>query len=250
MYVGVDWAGKSWFAVRIDDTDDAPEGAVFPTIWNLWREWGDEIDLMLVDIPIGLAANNRRACDVAAKEYLKGTQGSSVFYTPTRDAVESVNIEIAKEEQEGAGFGIQNQAWSLVPRIREVDAFVSECEGSASVVETHPEVCFAALNGEPLGSSKKRGGGAADRVDVLDESVDFDVQEFYADAKDTYREPPYAPMIGAEDDILDALVAAITAALPEDDQESLIGEENEGDTKDDELDRTIEMRIPTESGST
>lgn len=249
MNVGVDWAGKGWFAVGIED-GEVGKSNVFPTMWNLWREWGEEIESMLVDIPIGLATDGRRACDVAAKAYLGGSQQSSVFYTPTRGAAEALNLEAAKEEQEGADFGIQNQAWSLVPRIREVDAFVDECDEDEKIVETHPEVCFTVLAGGEASGSKKTPDGTATRIELLQEAVEFDVKAYHEKAVEDFREPSYAPMIGAEDDILDALVAAFTATLCEDEQESIGEGEAEGETRDDELGHTIEMRIPAESVST
>jgi hypothetical protein len=51
-------------------------------------------------------------------------------------------------------------------------------------------------------------------------------------------------MIGADDDILDALVAAVTAALPPEQQQSLGGEAVDGEMLDGDLNRDLEMRIP------
>lgn len=249
MDIGVDWAGKGWFAVGIDE-GVVEKSNVFPTMWNLWREWGDEVDLMLIDIPIGLARNGKRACDMAAKSYLSGGQKSSVFYTPTRVAVEARNLGAAKEAQDGADFGIQNQAWSLVPRIRELDAFLRECDQSERIVETHPEVCFTALAGGEGTGSKKTVQGADARIRLLQNAVEFDVEAYYDATVKDFKKPSYAPMIGSKDDILDALVAAVTAALPPDQQESLVSEEGEGETVDTELNREMEMRIPAEPVTT
>ena len=70
------------------------------------------------------------------------------------------NIKIAKEchREVGTNFSVQNQAWSLVPRIREADALVADRDDYQDVLETHPEVCFGTLNGSPLDHSKDRGG--------------------------------------------------------------------------------------------
>jgi predicted RNase H-like nuclease len=245
MYAGVDWAGKSWFVVLLDE-GGSPEGAVYPTFWNLWRDRGDEIERLLIDIPIGLCRNTKRACDVEAKQYVGGKHQSSVFYTPIRDAVEARNIESGKRKQRSvdAGFGIQNQAWSLVPRIREVDAFLRECDKSERVLETHPEACFVALNGEPLSNSKTGETGEEERLRILEESVDFDVGQFYAGAVEDFRQPTYAPMIGAKDDILDALVAAVTAKRSEPPHRSL-PRERQPDS-DQEIGRDIEIVLPPE----
>lgn len=249
MYVGVDWAGKSWFVVFLGEEGN-PEGDVYPTLWNLWHDRGEEISRMLVDIPIGLCSASKRACDGEAKEYVGSKHQSSVFYTPTRGAVYAKNIDQGKKEHESvdAGFGIQNQAWSLVPRIRETDTFLRKCERSERVFETHPEVCFAALNGDPLGDSKKNERGKKERLSLIEGAVEFDVEQFYTDAVGDFRQPAYAPMIGAEDDILDALVAAVTARASESSHRSL----PRGSQPDvyEELSRNIEIVLPPDFLST
>lgn len=188
MYAGVDWAGKGWFAVFLTE-ENGLEGEYYPTLWNLWRERSDDIDRMLVDIPIGLCEDRKRACDIEAKQRLGGRQQSSVFYTPIRDAVYVQNIEAAKERHREAGtdFSIQNQAWSLVPRIREADAFVADHGDSRKVLETHPEVCFVTLKGGPLDHSKKTDEGIEERLALLDGASEVDVEAFYKTARSTFR---------------------------------------------------------------
>lgn len=61
MYAGVDWAGNGWFAAFLDENEGCGAG-VYPTLWNLWRERGDEIERLLIDIPIGLCDDSKRAC--------------------------------------------------------------------------------------------------------------------------------------------------------------------------------------------
>lgn len=245
MYVVADWAGNGWFAVLHDD--GAVDGRFYPTLWNLWREWGDQIHRLLIDIPIGLCTDTKRACDVDAKRYLGGKQQSSVFYTPIREAVYARNLERAKQEHVDADvdFGIQNQAWSLVPRIREIDAFVADCSDSESILETHPEACFVAFNGSPLDDSKKSEEGIEERLRLLDGVASFDVREFYENACSEFREPSYAPMVGSTDDIIDALVAAITAASTDGSLPSLPRDEEPD--RDEVLDRDIEIKLPVVS---
>ena len=243
MYAGVDWAGNGWFAVFLTE-DGSVEGHYYPTLWNLWRERNDDITRMLVDIPIGLCEDKKRACDVEAKRVLGGRHQSSVFYTPTRDAVCAENIEAAKERQREAeaGFGIQNQAWSLVPRIREVDAFVTDYDNCQKVFETHPEVCFDALNDGSLRHQKSDNRGIEERLNLLDERCNIDVRGFYETSRSTFREPTYAPIIGGKDDIIDALVAAVSAASTEGDLPSLPRRtEPDYDTT---LNRKIEIKLP------
>lgn len=117
----------------------------------------------------GLPSDSRRACDVEAKEKL-GAHQSSVFYTPVRAAVYKQNLEDAKAINEEAGYSIQNRAWSIVPRIRDVDEFLDSYPNAQDrLFETHPEVCFTGLNGgEPPNHSKQTNRGLQERLSLLE----------------------------------------------------------------------------------
>lgn len=215
-YLGVDWAGNGWVAAVLDDHAD-PTVTFYPTILNLWVEH-DDAAAILVDIPIGLRESGKRLADVRAQQLLGPERGRSVFLTPTREAVYAPDIETAKERQQPADFGIQNQAWAIVPRIREVDTFLQKFAGTVSedqILEAHPELCFYGLSeGEPMTHSKDTEAGIEERRAVL-ESIDPDLVMAFEEAIETLTEPAYAPMIGKTqvDDILDALVTATTAKL-------------------------------------
>ncbi|MFD1644148.1 DUF429 domain-containing protein [Haloarchaeobius litoreus] len=219
-YVGLDWASKGWFGVILRD-DGSWETDLFPSIWSVWKYHSDASNI-LVDVPIGLPSEGKRTCDVKAKEKLSRQQ-RSVFYTPVREAVYEQNIDEAKATNEKqAGFSIQNQAWGIVPRIREVDEFLDSYPGARDRLhETHPEVCFYSLNGQtPLDSSKKTGEGFRQRKSLLvDDSPE--AMEIIEASTRRYTTPDYAPMVGGVDDILDALVAAVTARRPPDERLTL-----------------------------
>ncbi|MEF8854649.1 MAG: DUF429 domain-containing protein [Haloarculaceae archaeon] len=209
-YVGLDWASKGWFGVIMTDRGE-PTTDLFPSIWSVWKYHSDA-SRILVDIPIGLPSDARRACDLKAKAVL-GNRQRSVFYTPTRNAVYQQTLEEAKaENQAKAGYSIQNQAWSIVPRIREVDEFLDTYPSAQGRVrETHPEVCFYALNGrKALERGKKTDEGIRQRKELLAEEHPR-AMSVYDRAVERYTRPSYAPMVSGTDDILDALVAAVTA---------------------------------------
>lgn len=207
-YVGLDWASNGWFGVVLRD-DNSWETDHFPTIWSLWKHHSDA-SRILVDVPIGLPSESRRACDIEAKRTLN-QQGRSVFYTPIRDAVYEQNLENAKEINEEAGYSIQNQAWGIVPRIREVDEFLDMNPGARDrVFETHPELCFYSLNGHETVPPKKTEEGI-NRREALIADEHSEAVSIYEKAYDLYLSPEYASFLRAKDDILDALVAAITA---------------------------------------
>lgn len=208
-FVGADWASNGWVAAELDEENDLSAG-FYPTIWNLWHDCRDEADQILVDVPIGLPANERRACDREAKAYL-GDRRASVFWTPIRDAVYADDVEDAREVQTDVlDHSISNQAWAIVPRIREVDVFLRKNENACDVVrECHPEVCFRALSdGEPVGP-KSDGDGLDARKRVLESTRHLDRGDCER-AVETLTEPSYA-RLATVDDVLDAVVLAVTA---------------------------------------
>lgn len=208
-YLGLDWAAKGWFGAAIEDGRWRCD--LYPTIWSAWRTHRD-VDRLLIDIPIGLPApdGERRRCDKAAKELL-GERHSSVFYAPVRPAVYEHHLPDAKEVNERAGYSIQNQAWSIVPRIREVDEFLEMQPGARDRCrETHPEVCYRAFNGGPLNHSPNESAGISERREIIVEE-DANVEEPLADAIERFTTPRYAPMVTDASHIQDAFVAALTA---------------------------------------
>lgn len=214
-YVGVDWAAKGWFVAAVG-TDDRWLCDLHPSIWSVWHAYRDAA-LILVDIPIGLPDPDgaRRRCDEQAKALL-GSRHPSVFYAPVRPAVYEHSLPAAKAINERAGYSIQNQAWSIVPRIREVDEFLDARPGARDRYrETHPEVCFQALNGAPLRESPQTDAGIDERRRILWEAAP-DTVEPYRDAVETFTLPRYAPMVTDPSHILDAFVTAVSARREDD----------------------------------
>lgn len=213
-YVGVDWAGTGWLGVALDD-DGTHAVDLYPSFLSVWHAHRDA-ETILVDIPVGLTESGLRTADKRARELLSGARSHSVFTTPVRDAVYARTLEEAKAiNEERAGQSVQNQAWRLCPRIREVDEFLAEFPDAVGTVrETHPEVCFWALNdGNSLEHSKHTEFGVKKRLELID-SYSTEARAAYDDAVETFIDPPaYARRLGTDDrdDVLDSLVAAVTA---------------------------------------
>jgi predicted RNase H-like nuclease len=208
-HLGVDWASNGWVAAARDENGKLAVG-FYPTVWNLWHERETDAEQVLIDIPIGLPEDGRRECDREAKRRL-GDRWSSVFWTPIRDAVYEDDIEAAKAVQESVlDHSISNQAWAIVPRIRELDVFLRETEEARGLVrESHPEICFDALaDGERI-APKSDGGGIETRRELLCEELEVEEEELERTVR-TLTEPKYAPRAGT-DDVLDAIVLAATA---------------------------------------
>jgi predicted RNase H-like nuclease len=239
--VGVDWAGNGWVAAVRANGEWTVE--FYPTVLNLWHAHR-EAESILVDVPIGLRESGKRACDLAAKAAL-GSKHASVFLTPTREAVFAPNIETAKTRQQPADFGVQNQVWAIVPRIRELDVFLREFDAEIrddQILEAHPELCFAGLNdGDPIEASKGTDAGRDARLAVL-ETVDPALVAAYEESVETLTTPTYAPVIAGSktDDILDALVLAVTAWLDPARRERLPADPE----RDPVLDRPIQIVAP------
>lgn len=211
-HIGACWASTGWFGVVLGD-DGAWEADHFPSVWSLWKYHSDAARI-LVDVPIGLPADARRACDVEAKRKLN-RQGRRVWYAPVREAVYAGNLQAAKETNEAAGYSIQNQVWHRVPRVREVDEFLDANPGARDRLrETRPELCFYALNGHnPVADSKWTDEGVRRRLALLADELD-DATAIYEACRDRYMTPRYASFLHSPADILDALAAAVTARRP------------------------------------
>jgi predicted RNase H-like nuclease len=123
------------------------------------------VDVVGIDIPIGLPSTTPRAADAAAQRFL-GARRSTVFWTPVREALEAPTLtEAVAVARARTGAGISAQAYALRTRILEVDAWAPSA--GVDVREVHPEVSFAVLSGAPIGSSKRTWNGLHDRLAAL-----------------------------------------------------------------------------------
>lgn len=142
------------------------------------------VAVIAIDIPIGLPDNGSRRADELVRDALPG-KASAVFRTLTRSAY---SAEADDESRE---------AWLLGPKILQIDAWVRGTPGSI-VIEIHPELCFARLEGNPILVEKRTEEGITRRRAAL--------------ARAGIVPPRWYSGAGfAEDDLLDASVAAWTA---------------------------------------
>jgi len=96
----------------------------------------------------------------------------------------------------------------IIPKIKEVDELLSaDMTARSRIREIHPEICFWALNGKKsMTFSKKDERGIQERKEAL-----ISVYPYCGDIFN-YAEREYIRKEVARDDILDALVAAVTAS--------------------------------------
>ena len=213
--VGVDACRIGWaVAVQCEDSLTLQIHPSIEEVWTAQRNAGQ----ILIDIPIGLPDCSERTCDLEARRFLApGPRQRSVFMTPVRDVLDCGSYEEAcTVNAQQTGKKISKQCWNIVPRIREVDTLLAADPAfRARTRECHPEVCFEALAGQPMAHSKKTPEGLRDRLAVLERHAagSHDLVQTVAD------QHPKKDV--AHDDLLDALVLAITASLPENQLRSL-----------------------------
>ncbi|MFP4560317.1 MAG: DUF429 domain-containing protein [Thiohalorhabdus sp.] len=158
-----------------------------------------------VDIPIGLPERGTRACDREARRMLGRPRASSVFSAPIRPmlAAES-HREACRIGEDRDGRRLSRQAWNILPKVREMDAFLAADPSRAEWVhEVHPEASFAVWNGGvPMTRNKKTAEGAAERGALAEKWLGGP----WRNIASRFPATGYAP-----DDLLDALAVLRTA---------------------------------------
>jgi predicted RNase H-like nuclease len=161
-------------------------------------EAGGDLDVVAVDMPIGLPDGGRRRADELAWRAL-GPRRASIFMTPVRAALAHADHAAASAESVRlTGGGISRQAFGLRSKLLEVDGWVRRA--GRRVVEAHPELSFAELAGAPLATRKLTWAGAQVRRRLLADAGIHLPDDLGA-----------AGERAAVDDVLDAAAVAWTA---------------------------------------
>jgi predicted RNase H-like nuclease len=193
--LGVDgWRGR-WVAARLEDRavalsllEDAAAVLAVP-----------DVEVVGIDMPIGLSDDGVRLCDVEARRRL-GRAGSSVFPTPVRAVLATDDYAEARALSRAATDpprAPSAQSFQLVRAIRSLDDALGD-PPTDRVVEVHPELAFRALDPavrDPKGTAR----GMAQRLAALRTVMDVDAALLDA--------PPRVPAV----DALDACAAAWSA---------------------------------------
>jgi predicted RNase H-like nuclease len=188
--LGVDGCRAGWVVAERDRSGVALQFQIVPTFAALLALVEGARAIIAVDIPIGLpsgvpaegvradvgltpapppaAANRgRRRADAAARIFLGPRRAASVFSAPCRPTLAATTYREAcalESAARGSGVGLSQQAYNIIPKIREVDALVRpahqrpvDAGAGVWVREVHPEVTFALLAGyramQPAGRS-------------------------------------------------------------------------------------------------
>ncbi|MGH3949469.1 MAG: DUF429 domain-containing protein [Pseudonocardiaceae bacterium] len=196
--LGVDACKAGWVGIVLAGSQVSAFSAADIGDLVALAEADGPIEVIGIDIPIGLPDRGRRRADVLARQAI-GSLRSSVFMTPVREALEAPDHRRASAHNRAlAGEGISIQAFGLKPKLLQADRWVRQAP--CRVVEVHPEVSFADLNGAPLDVGKRTWAGAELRRRLLADAGIVVEGEFGATGRQA-----------GVDDVLDAAVAAWSA---------------------------------------
>ena len=164
-------------------------------------------DACMIDMVIGLQGNEAQVRpDGMARKILKG-RASTVFPAPCRKAVYGKtkeerlqpNIEVLHKK-------FPSQTDAIIPKMRELDEFLQvNMQYKNRLQESHPEVCFARLNGGVLRTSKHDMEGIRERAAVI--------ADFLPEVTEGWIVESARKMQCNADDIVDSVCLAIVANL-------------------------------------
>lgn len=245
--VGVDGCRAGWVAATAEVADVSaqllpePRFSIVPTFAALLDSVQGRRAVIAVDIPIGLPSglphgDYRRRADAEARAFLGPRRAASVFSAPCRATLAATSYREACEAEvraRGGGKGLSQEAYNIIPKIRDVDRVVTPAhqaaiDGSARlwVREVHPEVAFAVMAGagqrghglihSKRGCNSCRGSvcrGEADRLALLREYVpDFDPRAVRQRLlRDYPRQPGRSGPVVGRDDLVDAVACLVAA---------------------------------------
>jgi predicted RNase H-like nuclease len=158
------WKGR-WIVVVL--ADGRFERALIASTIDSALDDVTDVVAIGVDMPIGLPEKGqKRSADDEARAYV-GPRRSSVFSTPSRDLLEAASHSKANELARADGrLGITVQSYGLGPLIFQVEPVARR---DSRLYEVHPEVSFAAANGDAhLPWSKTSWNGIKLRCRILE----------------------------------------------------------------------------------
>jgi predicted RNase H-like nuclease len=158
-----------------------------------------DVEVIGIDMPIGLSEDGVRACDLEARRRLiRAGAAGSVFPAPVRPVLAAQSYAQARRLAVAASRrSLSVQSWNLVPSIRQVDDALGD-PPTERVVEVHPELAFRTVDPR-VRDRKALPRGRAQRIRALLPMMDV---------LDGLAEAPAGPPVV---DALDACAAAWSA---------------------------------------
>jgi predicted RNase H-like nuclease len=192
-------------------------------------------DKSIIDIPIGLADSKEVALhrpENVARKILKG-KTSSVFPVPFRSVARAKTVAEAWNLSKTLNVGANYMTMGIREAVNEIDIFLQENEEWKNVlIESHPEVCFALLNGgKPIVEKKQEEQGIERRLQIL--------EKYGIGIKTISIHPLFAKY---RDDVVDAVCLALIGRLATEGKTTTIP--CEGEVMADSTGLRMQMIIP------
>lgn len=164
--IGIDGCRGGWAVVRLDGDDALSAGWVEGLEAVVAEVRSGTVAAAGVDMPIGLLADRPRPADLEARKLL-GPRRSTVFPAPVRAVLQAEDYDDAcRRSRAACGRALSKQTFNLVPAIRHLDTVLVPADNQR-IVEAHPELAFARLNGGVTLAAKRSPEGRRDRRRLL-----------------------------------------------------------------------------------
>jgi predicted RNase H-like nuclease len=203
LLAGADGCKNGWVVALMHTESQEVSCTRASSIENIFETFR-ELEVLAIDVPIGLPDTGPRACDIEARAMLGRPRGSSVFPAPIRPMLATrSHSQACAVGRDTDGRGLTVQCWHILPKIREVDSYLrTHPSARARVREIHPEVSFSVLAGRPMIHPKRKLAGRLERLALLKSVFGEVVQEALTVSRN---------MGANSDDVLDAFVALWSA---------------------------------------
>jgi len=206
--VGIDGCPVGWVCCAMEaGSPDTLTARVFTAFADVLDAFPDA-SVLVIDVPIGLLDTPEpggREVDRVVRAALGPGRGSSVFPAPARvvfNATSYAHARALSTASSAHGISLSAQAFNIVAKIKEVDDLMTP-KAQQRVVEIHPELCFAQMQGgRGLEPSKKTDDGRELRAQLL-------ASQGFSGVANVLRSVPRR--LAAIDDVLDAMAACWTA---------------------------------------
>ena len=175
---GIDGCPAGWLVLsQKADNSGSLSARIYPTLDELAPHLRED-HIAAIDMPIGMPTPDHypRACDIAARRAL-GSRACCVFSAPCRGVLSHLHHypSASSWHKHATGKAISCQAFNILPKINQLDTFLSLHPGIASFHEIHPEVSFAYMNGSngkptPILTKKTSPEGAQARADLIEQA--------------------------------------------------------------------------------
>lgn len=166
-----------------------------------------DFDEFLIDMVIGLPSTKGHIRPDTYARKIINERTSTIFPAPCRQAVYANSVAEAYDQNERVlGKKFTPLTVGIIPKMRELDSFFQANSEYKNVIkESHPEVCFARLNGRTVLTKKPEIDGMEERINILSSYIpDLTLNKVAVHAKNLKCNI---------DDIVDAVCLAVTANI-------------------------------------